>query len=252
MLFSLVGVGSKFLPNISQLAENLWTDTTTVPSLAYLSLSLSINIILTAAIILRLLWHRHTFRQFYGNQDDRMYTFAVCIIVESALPYTAVAILTVVACGINSPMQNALLPMLGQLQGIPPLLIMVSVKWNRILAEGGFTPTPVQTMQFITDTTTFDTTATNEKGILDNTINLPSPPQSCLSPRSVTLGVLSNEAPSSYLFSSSREKHLQERSSRNVVGGWGSGEPERLSRNMSSSWSSSCTDLYHALPLSPA
>ena len=45
-----------------------------------------------------------------------MYTFALCIIVESALPYTVVAILTIVACGIKSSMRNALLPLLGQLQ----------------------------------------------------------------------------------------------------------------------------------------
>ena len=126
-------------------------------------------------------------------------------------------------------------------QGIPPLLIMVSVKWRRLLSEGGLTPTPVQTMQFVTETTTFDATSTaaSEKGIL---ANLPSPPQSCQCPRSVTFGLPSDRTPLLYpFFHSSQEKLVQERSSGSVLGDWPSKTSEMVSCNWTSSWSSRCT-----------
>ena len=41
---------------------------------------------------------------------------AVAALIESAALYTVYALLAVIACGTNSPMQYVLLPALGQLQ----------------------------------------------------------------------------------------------------------------------------------------
>ena len=111
MAFSVVG--SIFLPNISQLVDNPWKRTAAIPSLAYLTLSLSINVVLSTAIVIRLCLFK---RQVDSYHALHMYNSVVFMIIESALPYGIVALLTVVACGTAIPMQTALLPMLGQLQ----------------------------------------------------------------------------------------------------------------------------------------
>ena len=109
-------LGGVSLPNISMLSANLWTDHSTALSLAYLTLSLSINVVLTITIACRLLKLRNTFPNFLDDRSGCLYTYIVTMFVESASLYSIVAIVTIVACGINSPIQNALLPMLGQLQ----------------------------------------------------------------------------------------------------------------------------------------
>ncbi len=98
------------------LIVNLWTDNSTALSLAYLILSFSTNVILTFAIALRLLCIRRTMRKALGDRSSIIYTSIVAMFVESASLYTVVALICIVACGVSSPLQNALLPMLGQLQ----------------------------------------------------------------------------------------------------------------------------------------
>ncbi|EJF63788.1 hypothetical protein DICSQDRAFT_101821 [Dichomitus squalens LYAD-421 SS1] len=168
MLVSLIVVGSLCVPNISQLVDNLWTNTTTIPSLAYLTLSLSINVVLSVAIIVRLCLYR---RQTFSSRVAHMYDSVVTMIIESALPYGIVALLTIVACGTSTPMQNALLPMLGQLQAIPPLVIMIRVKDYRISRDLAFTST---TIQFASPTATYERPSLDDKG------SLPPYPRSCL------------------------------------------------------------------------
>ncbi len=103
--------------NISLLSINLWTDRSTALSLAYLALSLSINVTLTLAIVSRLIYFRRLLPKYFGDASIRsVYTSIVAMFVESASLYTLVAFSCIIACGVNSPVQNALLPMLGQLQ----------------------------------------------------------------------------------------------------------------------------------------
>ncbi|OBZ77603.1 hypothetical protein A0H81_02403 [Grifola frondosa] len=141
MLLSLIVVGSIFLPNISSLILNLWTNTSTVPGIAYLTLSLSLNVILTFAIVGRLVYLRRQSRKIGGPGCGVVYTSSVAILVESASLYTVVAFICVIACGVNSPLQNALLPMLGQLQAIPPLLITLRVIEGRAITRDGLPAT---------------------------------------------------------------------------------------------------------------
>ena len=110
-------VGSVFLPSISTLNTNLWTDNSTTPSLVYLALSLSINVILTLVIALRLLWYRRQLHRIvFGGRYTSLYTSIVAMFVESASIYALVALVSIISLAANSPVQVALLPMLGQLQ----------------------------------------------------------------------------------------------------------------------------------------
>ncbi len=88
----------------------------TVAGIAYLVLSLSLNTVLTISIVWRILWIRHTLRRSLGPKHGREYTSLVALLIESAALYTIVALVAVIACGLNSPIQYALLPVLGQLQ----------------------------------------------------------------------------------------------------------------------------------------
>ncbi|KAI0372065.1 hypothetical protein BV20DRAFT_940713 [Pilatotrama ljubarskyi] len=130
-LLALLGVGSAFLRDIGMLGLNVWTSAETAPPLAYLSLSFSINVVLTLVIVLRLLYVRRELTAALGSRHTRIYTSIVAMLVESASLYTIVTLISIIACAKRKPLQNAVLPMLGQLQAIPPLLITLRVKSGR-------------------------------------------------------------------------------------------------------------------------
>ncbi|KAI0646408.1 hypothetical protein C8Q79DRAFT_667831 [Trametes meyenii] len=115
-MLALVGVGIAFLRDIGRLDFTLWTNARTAPSLAYLSLSFSVNVVLTLMIVLRLLVARREIKDTLGSRHASIYTSVMAMVIESASLYTVVVLLSIVACAARSPLQNAVLPMLGQLQ----------------------------------------------------------------------------------------------------------------------------------------
>ncbi|KIP10746.1 hypothetical protein PHLGIDRAFT_125269 [Phlebiopsis gigantea 11061_1 CR5-6] len=128
----IITAGTCF-PQIAGLGVNLWTGISIGPGIAYMALSLSINTILTMLIIGRLLFLRRQISRTFGPASSEIYTSVVALLIESASLYTIVALMTVIACGVGSPMQHVLLPMLGQLQAIPPLLITSRLAAGRAL-----------------------------------------------------------------------------------------------------------------------
>ncbi|TFK89670.1 hypothetical protein K466DRAFT_597605 [Polyporus arcularius HHB13444] len=181
VLASLVVLGIVSMRNISLLSINLWTDRSTTLSLAYLALSLSINVTLTLAIVSRLIYFRRLLPKSIGDASIRsMYTSVVAMFVESASLYTLVAFSCIIACGVNSPVQNALLPMLGQLQAIPPLLIAIRVLEYRVITPDAFPPS---TPSAITFKTPLSSMAQDGESIPPSYIRTPSP---CLCRNSTT------------------------------------------------------------------
>lgn len=105
-----------FFKNITSLGINLWTNSPSItPGIAYMAVSLSVNTILTLLIIFRILLIRRNLRQALSTHSQT-YTSIIALLIESAALYTIVGLMTVVTCGVGSPIQYALLPMLGQLQ----------------------------------------------------------------------------------------------------------------------------------------
>ncbi|KAJ3527001.1 hypothetical protein NM688_g8186 [Phlebia brevispora] len=131
----VIVTGCVFYPQIAGLGLNRWTDMATAPAVIYLALSYSLNVTLMVLIIWRVLQVRWTLRQSLGKHHGKIYTSIVALIIESASLYVVVALMSVISCGINSPMQYALLPMLGQLQAIPPLLITSRVAEGKGLSN---------------------------------------------------------------------------------------------------------------------
>ena len=107
-------VGSVFLPQISTLNVNLWTKNSTAPSLGYLTLSLSINVVLTIVIAVRLLWIRRRFKAY--PTGNRLCISVATMFIDSAAMHAVIAFICIIALAVSSPVQIALLPMLGQIQ----------------------------------------------------------------------------------------------------------------------------------------
>ena len=81
----------------------------------YRTFSLSLGVIVTSSIIVRLLYiHRRTGTVFRSPRSP--YLGVVAMLVESASLDTVFTLVYIVTVGINSPLQNVFLPILGQVQ----------------------------------------------------------------------------------------------------------------------------------------
>jgi len=104
-------------------------------SIAYWSLSISLNIILTLAIACRIWLVRRRTRQSLGFQHSGQYVSVSAMLVESAALYATWGLVFLICYARNTPMQNILLPPLGQVQGIAPVLILFRVAQGRAWSE---------------------------------------------------------------------------------------------------------------------
>ncbi|CDO75007.1 hypothetical protein BN946_scf184965.g9 [Trametes cinnabarina] len=100
------------------------------------------------------------------------------MLVESAAPYTIVCLIAIVGCAKRSPLQIALLPMLGQLQAIPPLLIAFRVMEGRALTQEAWTTTLSFVASGVVTTMTAEQTKneTFDRGVLRSPIRDVPPP----------------------------------------------------------------------------
>ncbi|KAJ3574045.1 hypothetical protein NP233_g2016 [Leucocoprinus birnbaumii] len=76
-------------------------------------------------------FHRSDCRRYGLTGSGAEYISLTAILVESAALYSINGIILVVSYGINSPIQNLALPVLGQTQSIAPLLIILRVFQGR-------------------------------------------------------------------------------------------------------------------------
>lgn len=87
----------------------------------YLIVSLALNVLVTVAIVLRLLVYRHRISQALGPNHGSQYTSIVAMLVESASLYSLFSLLLVIPFAIDNPIQNVSLQMLGEIQVRPYL-----------------------------------------------------------------------------------------------------------------------------------
>ncbi|THH09621.1 hypothetical protein EW146_g8634 [Bondarzewia mesenterica] len=104
-------------------------------AVAYRTISLALNVILTLLIIGRLLCIRRSLRKIFPTSSSsstaRSYTSVVAMLIESASLETVTALVYIITVGVRSPLQNVFLPILGQVQVISPLLIVYRVARGR-------------------------------------------------------------------------------------------------------------------------
>lgn len=98
---------------------------------SYFSVSIGLNIILTCAIVVRLLAARRRLSSISGAP----YVSVAAMLIESAFLYSAAAIAYLVTSGLQNRGQEVVLPVLAQLQSVAPLLIIMRVAqgqaWSR-------------------------------------------------------------------------------------------------------------------------
>ncbi|KAJ7035286.1 hypothetical protein C8F04DRAFT_535230 [Mycena alexandri] len=104
-------------------------------SIAYWSLSISLNIILTLGIACRIWLVRRKTRQSLSFQHSAQYTSVSAMLIESAALYATWGSVFLICYARNTPLQNILLPPLGQVQGIAPVLILFRVAQGRAWSE---------------------------------------------------------------------------------------------------------------------
>ncbi|KAF9008614.1 hypothetical protein BDZ89DRAFT_965115 [Hymenopellis radicata] len=109
---------------------DFWSENAVNFGIAYWSLSISLNIILTCMIVSRILYFRQRSRNLLGQRSE-MYTSVVAMLIESSSLYSIWGLVFVIAYARGSPFQNLVLPPLGQVQGIAPILILFRVAQGR-------------------------------------------------------------------------------------------------------------------------
>jgi hypothetical protein len=102
---------------IGSLSETFWAAQAVTFGIAYWSLSLGLNITITIAIAGRLFYMRSKLRTALGDQClASPYVSVAAMIVESASLYTSTTLIFIVLYARGSPVQNYVLPVLGQIQ----------------------------------------------------------------------------------------------------------------------------------------
>ena len=98
-----VVMGLLFLIQVS--AASPWSADSAINwTIPFFSLSLSLNIILTAAIVIRLLVHRQKISSTMGPSYGRHYTSVASMIVESASIFSVFSLLFLVPFALNHPL----------------------------------------------------------------------------------------------------------------------------------------------------
>ncbi|TFK49734.1 hypothetical protein OE88DRAFT_1662365 [Heliocybe sulcata] len=103
--------------------------------LAYLCISVSLNIVYTFLVVGRLLAMRSQIRAVLGDEHSKTYTSIAAMIVESASMYTVLGILFIAAFAKGSNITNLIFLSISHVQGIAQLLIIRRVATGRAYSE---------------------------------------------------------------------------------------------------------------------
>jgi len=114
---------------------SLFTHSVVVIAIPYWSLSVAFNIVLTLLIVGRLFYMRRSLAQTLGRQHTKTYTSIASMLVESAALYSTVGIVFIAGFGRMANFADAVLPFLGEVMAISPLLIILQVASGRSITD---------------------------------------------------------------------------------------------------------------------
>ena len=118
-------------------------------TIPYFTLSLSLNVLVTIAIVLRLLLYRHRIANVLGTSHGSQYTSIAAMIVESAAIFSAFSICFLIPFALNSSISSIFLQALGQVQISATLLIIYRVAsgkgWSSRTHTSTFTQSGIRT-----------------------------------------------------------------------------------------------------------
>ncbi|KAG2052037.1 hypothetical protein BDR06DRAFT_915872 [Suillus hirtellus] len=126
MFAGSIVMGIMWLLQLSS-SSPFFTSTNINYTVPYLSLSLALNIIITIAIVLRLLTYRHQISKALGPRFGAQYTSIAAMIVESAALYSTFSLALLILFLLNNPISAAFIELLPQIQVVAMLLIVFRV-----------------------------------------------------------------------------------------------------------------------------
>jgi len=137
--------------------------------IAYYSLSVGINVILTILVTARLLLYRHRFKNASASAADpvKFYTSLLTIFVESAALYSTFAICYLVSYGINNPINQIFLSFTTAAQQISASLIVYRLALGTAWQKDTIQKNIVTTIQFNVRTPRPVTTTVASGGIME-------------------------------------------------------------------------------------
>ncbi|EJD48817.1 hypothetical protein AURDEDRAFT_17999, partial [Auricularia subglabra TFB-10046 SS5] len=126
MFVSTIGISCTFMSRATGIT---FFETPTANLLtSYFSISIALNVILTIAIATKLLLvRRRLARHTSPLVHDSPHFSAAAMLIESAVLYSVCGVIFLVPWGLADPVQNLILPTLGQAESIAPLLIIMRV-----------------------------------------------------------------------------------------------------------------------------
>ncbi|KAF5358564.1 hypothetical protein D9757_012959 [Collybiopsis confluens] len=128
MFASSLVLSCMLITMLSRPALTLWSKISFQLALAYWAISIAFNVLVTVLICWHLLvMRRKLAKALVRNDSSSPYITVSAMLIESAFLYSATALAFLISFGVNSPVQNLWLPVLGQAQSIAPLLIILRV-----------------------------------------------------------------------------------------------------------------------------
>ncbi|KAJ7257040.1 hypothetical protein C8J57DRAFT_1185909 [Mycena rebaudengoi] len=127
------------IAELSQPGNTFWTTISVNLAIPYWSISISMTVILTSLIAGRLLFMRYRLQKLMGQNTPSPYVTVTAMLVESAAIYSINGLIFLISYGVNSPVQNLALPLLGQTQSIAPVLIILRVAEGSSVTATGLT-----------------------------------------------------------------------------------------------------------------
>ncbi|KAH9940190.1 uncharacterized protein BXZ73DRAFT_88845 [Epithele typhae] len=103
--------------------------------LAYVGMSLGVNVYCTVLICARMWWFSRVVRPALGRRTSHKYLGAASIIIESMLPYTVFTIAYLVALGLESPLVVVFLAPHALFSVLSPQMVMLRVLMGRALTD---------------------------------------------------------------------------------------------------------------------
>ncbi|KAH7902984.1 hypothetical protein BJ138DRAFT_1021282 [Hygrophoropsis aurantiaca] len=148
MLLASTSLGILVVLQDAQPNGTLWAQSTLNFSIPFFSISMSLTVSLTIAIVLRLIRMRRRIRSILGTEHGSTYTGVAAMVVESALPFAAVCLIFLALYAKGNTGANLFLPLLVQVQGISPQLIVLRVQRGRAWSKGTLSNSRMSGLKF--------------------------------------------------------------------------------------------------------
>ncbi|GBE89273.1 hypothetical protein SCP_1502810 [Sparassis crispa] len=137
----------------AQPASSLWASATLNFSIAYWSMSMSLNILLTILLITRLFWmRRKIINTPLGKKYGKTYTGIATMLLESALPYGLVSLVFIILYGLGNTAENLFIPLASQIACIAPELVILRVSLGRAWSNETVTEANLSALRFRDET----------------------------------------------------------------------------------------------------